>query len=173
MATPDKVAAVKEIADRFRSSEAVIVTEYRGLTVAQLAELRRSLRGVATFSVAKNTLTALAAKEAEVEGVDALFTGPTAIAFVTGDPVAAAKSLKTFGKDHPALAIKGGLFEGKVLSSADVEFLASLESREVMLAQAVGAFKASLFGAAYALSAPLGQAARTVDSLRQKQETAA
>jgi large subunit ribosomal protein L10 len=173
MATPDKVAAVKEMAERFRSSEAVIVTEYRGLTVAQLAELRRSLRGVATFSVAKNTLTALAAKEAEVEGVDALFSGPTAIAFVTGDPVAAAKSLKTFGKDHPALVLKGGLFEGKALSSADVEFLASLESREVLLAKAAGAFKASLFGAAYLLSAPLGKAARTVDALRQKQETAA
>jgi len=173
MATPDKVAAVKEIADQFRSSEAVIVTEYRGLTVTQLAELRRSLRGVATFSVAKNTLTALAAKEAKIEGVDALFSGPTAIAFVSGYPVAAAKSLKTFGKDHPALVLKGGYFEGKALSPADVEFLASLESREVLLAKAAGAFKASLFGAAYVLSAPLGKAARTVDALRQKQETAA
>ena len=173
MATPDKVAAVNAMADQFRSAEAVIVTEYRGLTVAQLAELRRSLRGVATFSVAKNTLTALAAKEAKIEGVDALFSGPTAIAFVTGDPVAAAKSLKTFGKDHPHLVLKGGYFEGKALSSADVEFLASLESREVLLAQAAGAFKASLFSAAYVLSAPLGKAARTVDSLRQKQETAA
>ena len=173
MATPDKVAAVKEMADKFRESSAVIVTEYRGLTVPQLAELRRSLRDVATFSVAKNTLIALAAKDAEVGGIDDLFSGPTAIAFVTGDPVAAAKSLKTFGKDHPALVLKGGVFEGKPLSSADVEFLASLESREVLLAKAAGAMKASLFGAAYLFQAPLSKAVRTVDALRDKQETAA
>ncbi|MCJ7826797.1 MAG: 50S ribosomal protein L10, partial [Demequinaceae bacterium] len=139
MATPDKVAAVKEMADLFRSSSAVLVTEYRGLTVTQFAELRRSLRGVATFSVAKNTLITLAAKDAEVGGIDALFSGPTAIAFVSGDPVAAAKSLKTFGKDHPALILKGGVFEGKPLSAADVEFLASIESREVLLAKTAGA----------------------------------
>ncbi len=173
MATPDKVAAVKEMADLFRTSSAVIVTEYRGLTVPQLAELRRSLRGVATFSVAKNTLITLAAKEAGVEGIDALFSGPTAIAFVTGDPVAAAKGLKTFGDINPALVIKGGVFEGKSLTSSDVAFLASLESREVLLAKAAGAFKASLFGAAYMFKAPLSDAARTVDALRQKQETAA
>jgi large subunit ribosomal protein L10 len=173
MATPDKVAAVKEMADLFRTSSAVLVTEYRGLTVAQLAELRRTLRGVATFSVAKNTLITLAAKEAEVGGIDALFSGPTAIAFVSGDPVAAAKVLKTFGATNPALVIKGGVFEGKPLTSTDVEFLASLESREILLAKAAGAFKASLFGAAYVFQAPLSRAARTVDALRQKQETAA
>ncbi|MBN2177497.1 MAG: 50S ribosomal protein L10 [Demequinaceae bacterium] len=173
MATPDKVAVVKEMTEKFRASSAVFVTEYRGLTVAQLAELRSSLRGVATFSVAKNTLIALAAKDAGVAGIDAHFSGPTAIAFVTGDPVAAAKSLKTFGKDHPALVLKGGVFEGKPLSATDVEFLASLESREVLLAKAAGAFKASLFGAAYVFQAPLSSAARTVDALRQKQEAAA
>jgi large subunit ribosomal protein L10 len=162
MATPDKVAAVKEMADLFRTSSAVLVTEYRGLTVAQLAELRRILRGVATFSVAKNTLITLAAKEAEVGGLDTLFSGPTAIAFVSGDPVAAAKALREFGQANPALVLKGGVFEGKILSVADIEFLASLESREVLLAKI-----------AYALMAPVAKAARAMDALRAKQESAA
>ena len=173
MATPDKVAVVKELTEKFRSSQAVIVTEYRGLTVAELSQLRTSIRGAATFSVAKNTLTALAAKEAGVKGLDDLFVGPTAIAFITGDPVEAAKGLKNFSKDHPALVLKGGLLEGNVLSAEDVQKLASLESREVLLAKAAGVFKASLFGAAYLFQAPLSQAARTVDALRAKQETAA
>jgi large subunit ribosomal protein L10 len=117
---------------------------------------------VATYSVAKNTLTALAAKDANVEGIETLFFGPTAIAFVSGDPVAAAKALKNFGKDNPALVIKGGVFEGKLLSTSDVEFLASLESREVLLAKI-----------AYALMAPVAKAARAMDALRAKQESAA
>jgi large subunit ribosomal protein L10 len=162
MATPNKVATVKEMADLFRDSAAVFVTEYRGLTVFQLAELRRSLRGVATFSVAKNTLIALAAKDAKVEGIDSLFVGPTAIAFATGDPVAVAKALRDFGQTNPALVLKGGVFEGKALSVADIEFLASLESREVLLAKI-----------AYALMAPVAKAARAMDALRVKQESAA
>ncbi|GIG54839.1 50S ribosomal protein L10 [Demequina activiva] len=173
MATPDKVAAVKEIADRFRESNAVIVTEYRGLSVPQLAELRSNLRGAATYRVAKNTLTALAAKEAGVEGLDDLFVGPTAIAFVTGDPVEAAKGLKEFSKTNDALVLKGGVLDGNVLSASEIQKLADLESREVLLAKAAGAFKASLFGAAYMFQAPLAQAARAVDALRAKQEEAA
>jgi large subunit ribosomal protein L10 len=173
MATPDKVTAVKELADSFRSSNAVIVTEYRGLTVAQLKQLRGNLRGNATYAVAKNTLAALAAKDAGVEGVDSLFVGPTAIAFVTGDPVEAAKGLREFGKANDKLVLKGGVLEGKVLSAEDITKLANLESREVLLAKAAGVFKASLFGAAYLFQAPLSQAARTVDALRAKQESAA
>lgn len=173
MATPDKVAAVKEIADQFRNSSAVYVTEYRGLSVPQLKELRNGIRGNATYSVAKNTLTALAAKEAGVEGIDDLLVGPTAIAFVTGDPVEVAKGLRDFGKDNENLVIKGGILDGAVLSGDDVKKLASLESREVLLAKAAGAMKASLFGAAYLFQAPLSQAVRTVDALRAKQETAA
>lgn len=173
MATPEKVAAVKEIADRFRESNAVYITEYRGLSVPQLAELRRNIRDVATYRVAKNTLTTLAAKEAEVEGLNDLFIGPTAIAFVTGDPVEAAKSLKTFAKENEGLAIKGGLLEGNVLTADEINKLAELESREVLLAKAAGAMKASLFGAAYMFQAPLAQAARAVDALRAKQEEAA
>ena len=173
MATPEKVAAVKELADKFRESDAVIVTNYRGLSVPQLAELRNKLHGVATYIVAKNTLTALAAKDANVNGLEDLFVGPTAIAFVTGDPVEAAKGLKEFAKDNDALEIKGGVLEGNVISAETVNKLASLESREVLLAKAAGAFKASLFGAAYLFQAPLAQAARTVDALRAKQEDAA
>jgi large subunit ribosomal protein L10 len=173
MATPDKVAAVKELADKFRNSSAVVVTEYRGLSVPQLAELRGSIRGTATYTVAKNTLTALAAKDAGVDGLDDLFVGRTAIAFVTGDPVEAAKGLRDFSKSNDKLVLKGGVLEGKVLSADDIVKIASLESREVLLAKAAGVFKASLFGAAYLFQAPLSQAVRTVDALRDKQESAA
>ncbi|MGC4176016.1 50S ribosomal protein L10 [Demequina sp.] len=173
MATPDKVAAVKELADNFRNSNAVVITEYRGLSVPQLAKLRSDLRGAATYSVAKNTLTALAAKDAGVEGLDDLLVGPTAIAFITGDPVEAAKGLKAFSKGNDKLVIKGGVLEGKVISPEEVQKLADLESREVLLAKAAGAMKASLFGAAYLFQAPLSKAVRTVDALREKQETAA
>ncbi len=173
MATPDKVAAVKALADQFRDASAVYVTEYRGLSVAQLKELRKGLNGNATYAVVKNTLAARAAKDAGIEGLDALFVGPTAIAFVTGDPVETAKGLREFSKTSEKLVLKGGFLEGKVLSSQDVTTLASLESREVLLAMAAGAFKASLFGAAYLFQAPLSQAVRTVDALREKQDTAA
>ena len=173
MATPDKVTAVKELADRFRDSDAVIVTEYRGLTVAQLKTLRGNLSGNATYAVAKNTLTALAAKDAGVDGLDDLFVGPTAIAFVTGDPVEAAKGLKAFAKENDKLVIKGGILDGKVISADDIKKLADLESREVLLAKAAGAMKASLFGAAYLFQAPLSKAVRTIDALREKQDSAA
>ena len=173
MATPEKVAAVKALADQFRSASAVYVTEYRGLSVAQLKQLRKGLSGTATYAVVKNTLGARAAKDAGLEGLESLFVGPTAIAFVTGDPVEAAKGLRDFSKVSDKLVLKGGILEGKVLSAADVVKLASLESREVLLAMAAGAFKASLFGAAYLLQAPLSQAVRTVDALREKQDTAA
>ncbi len=173
MATPDKVAAVAELTELFRSSNAVFVTEYRGLSVPQLAELRGAIRGEATYSVAKNTLVKRAAAEANVEGLDSLFGGPTAIAFVTGDPVAVAKGFKNFGKENESLVIKGGVMEGALISSEEIAKLASLESREVLLAKAAGALKASLFNAAYMFTAPAAQAARTVDALRAKQETAA
>jgi len=173
MATPDKVAAVKALADKFREANAVVITEYRGLSVPQLAQLRGELRGAATYTVAKNTLTALAAKDAGVEGLDDFFVGPTAIAFITGDPVEAAKGLKAFAKGNDKLVIKGGVLEGNVISADEVNKLADLESREVLLAKAAGAMKASLFGAAYLFQAPLAQAARAVDALRAKQEDAA
>ena len=171
MARPDKAAAVAELSERFRSSNAGVLTEYRGLTVAQLKELRRALGEHATYAVAKNTLTAIAAKEAGVDAFDGQLSGPTAIAFVTGDPVAAAKGLRDFARTNPQLVIKAGYLEGRTLDAAEINRLADLESREVLLAQLAGAMKASLNNAAYLFAAPLAQAARAVDALRAKRET--
>ena len=171
-ARPDKAAAVAELTEEFRSSNAAVLTEYRGLTVAQLKQLRRALSGNATYAVVKNTLTAIAAKQAGVEVPDASLAGPSAIAFVTGDPVEAAKGLRDFAKANPALVIKGGVLDGRALTAAEVTKLADLESREVLLAKTAGVLKASLFKAAYLFTAPSAQAVRTVEALREKQASA-
>ncbi|MCL2595192.1 MAG: 50S ribosomal protein L10 [Promicromonosporaceae bacterium] len=173
MARPDKAAAVAQVADKFRESNAAVLTEYRGLTVAQLKELRRSLSGNATYAVVKNTLTQIAAKEAGIEGLDANLTGPSAIAFVTGDPVMAAKGLRDFAKANPALVIKGGVLDGAAMTAAEITKLADLESREVLLAKAAGAMKAKMSMAACMFNAKTAGAARAIDALRQKQESAA
>jgi large subunit ribosomal protein L10 len=166
----DKASAVSELTDNFRNSSATVLTEYRGLTVAQLTELRRSLGKETTYSVSKNTLSKRAATDAGIEGLDTLFTGPTALAFVSGDPVEAAKSLRAFAKAHPVLVIKGGVFEGKALSADEVNKLADLESREVLLAKLAGAMKGNLSKAAATFQAPLSQAVRLVDALRAERE---
>lgn len=171
MARPDKAAAVAELTDKFRESSAVVLTEYRGLSVKQLKTLRTALRGNATYAVVKNTLSAIAAKQAGVEGLDDHLAGPSAIAFVTGDPVTVAKSLRDFAKANQQLVIKGGVLDGRPLTAADVIKLADLESREVLLAKAAGAFKAKLYQAAYLFTAPAGQAVRTIDALREKRAT--
>jgi large subunit ribosomal protein L10 len=174
MARPDKAAAVAEISDRFRTSSAAVLTEYRGLSVSQLTQLRKSISGHATYAVVKNTLTAIAARDAGVTALDeAALAGPTAIAFVTGDPVEAAKGLRDFARTNPALVIKGGVLDGRPLSADEVRRLADLESREVLLAKLAGAMKASLTQAAYLFAAPLSQAARTIDALRIKKEEGA
>lgn len=171
MANAQKSAAIAELAEKFRGSSAAVLTEYRGLTVAQLAELRTNLRGNATYSVVKNTLTELAAKEAGVESAfDGQLVGPNAIAFVEGDPVEAAKALRNFAKDNPLLVIKGGVLDGNPLTAEDIEKLAKLESREVLLAKLAGAMKAQLTQAAYLFNAPLSQTARVIDALRAKVE---
>lgn len=171
MANAQKDAAIAELADKFRDSSAAVLTEYRGLTVAQLAELRKNLRGNATYSVVKNTLTARAAKEAGVESAfEGQLVGPNAIAFVEGDPVEAAKGLRDFAKDHPLLVIKGGILDGNPLSPEQIDSLAKLESREVLLGKLAGAMKAQLTQAAYLFNAPLSQTARVVDALRAKVE---
>lgn len=170
MARPDKSAAVSEIADKFRSSSATVLTEYRGLTVAQLKDLRVSLGESTTYAVVKNTLTRIAAKEAGVDGLDDLLVGPSAIAFVDGDPDEAAKGLRKFSKDHPALVIKGGFMDGKLLSAEEIGKLADLESREVLLSKLAGAMNASLQTAVSLFAAPLSQTARVVEALRAKVE---
>jgi len=165
----DKGAAVAELTDNFRNSAATVLTEYRGLTVSQLTALRRTL-GTTTYSVTKNTLAKRAASDAGIAGLDALFTGPTALAFVSGDPVEAAKSLRDFAKANPLLVIKGGVFEGKTISAAEVAKLADLESREVLLAKLAGAMKANLSKAAALFQAPLSKTARLVAALQDKRE---
>ena len=170
MARADKAADVAELAEHFRSSTATVLTEYRGLTVAQLKTLRRSLGDTANYAVVKNTLTKIAAKDAGVEGLDDLLAGPSAIAFIKGDPVEAAKGLRDFAKANPLLVIKGGYMDGKTLSAAEISKLADLESREVLLAKLAGAMKASLSQAAALFNAPLAQAARTIEALRVKAE---
>ena len=170
MARPDKAAAVAELAEEFRGSAAIVLTEYRGLTVKQLTELRRSLGGNASYAIVKNTLTKIAAQEAGVEGIDDHLVGPSAIAFVKGDPVDAAKGLRDFARANPVLVIKGGVLDGKPLSADEIKKLADLESREVLLAKLAGAMKASLSGAASLFAAPLSQTARLVEALRQKVE---
>ncbi len=170
MSRADKTAAIAELAEKFRSSNAAVLTEYRGLSVAQITELRGALRGNATYAVVKNTLTELAAKEAGVTAFDGQLVGPSAIAFVEGDPVEAAKGLRDFAKANPLLVIKSRLLDGKALSSEEITKLADLESREVLLAKLAGAMNASLSKAVYLFAAPLSQTARVVDALRAKVE---
>jgi large subunit ribosomal protein L10 len=170
MAKAERQAAVEEITEQFRGSNAALLTEYRGLTVKQLKELRRSLGADTQYAVVKNTLTKRAANEAGIAGLDELLAGPSAIAFIKGDPVEAAKGLRDFAKANPLLVIKGGVMDGKPLSAAEVTKLADLESREVLLAKAAGAMKATLANAAALFQAPLTQFARTADALRAKVE---
>jgi large subunit ribosomal protein L10 len=158
----NKEASVAELTDKFRNSNAVLLTEYRGLTVAQLKTLRKSISADATYAVVKNTLTKISANAA----------GITSFAFVHGDTVAVAKTLRDFAKANPLLVVKSGYLDGNALTAEDVAKLADLDSREVLLAKMAGAIKASLFGAAYLFNAPLSKAVRTVEALREKQESA-
>ncbi len=171
MAKPTKVSAVAEIAEYFRGSNAAVLTEYRGLSVAQMKELRRSLGTGVTYAVVKNTLTKIAARDAGVEGLDSLLQGPSAIAFVSGDAVDAAKGIRDFAKNNPALVIKGGIMDGAVLSAAEITKIANLESREVLLAKLAGAMKAKQSQAAALFAAPLSKTARTIAALQGKLES--
>jgi large subunit ribosomal protein L10 len=170
MARSAKSTAVLEITEAFRSSNAAVLTEYRGLTVAQLKNLRRSLGESASYAVVKNTLTKIAARDAGIEGLDPMLAGPSAIAFVKGDPVEAAKGIRDFAKANPSLVVKGGYLEGRVLSAAEVTKLADLESREVLLSKLAGAMNGSLQQAVSLFAAPLSQAARAIEALRAAAE---
>jgi len=169
MASPDKVAAVAELQERFTNSTGAVLTEYRGLTVKALKELRRSLGENATYAVSKNTLTTIAARQAGISGLEEHLVGPTAIAFIDGDPVTVAKGLRDFSRTNPLLIIKGGFLDGKLLSADEVRRLADLESREVLLAKVAGGLQGVLQQAVSLFAAPLSQAARTLAAL----ETAA
>src|SRR4051794_605208 len=168
MARAEKQAAVAEIVESFNESAGAVLTEYRGLTVKQLQDLRRSLGENANYAVVKNTLAKIAATEVGISGFDDLLTGPTAIAFINGDVVEAAKGLRDFAKANPTLVIKGGVLDGKPLDATEVAKLADLESREVLLGKLAGAMLASLSQAVYLLNAPLAQAARLAGALQAK-----
>ena len=167
MVRPDKVAAVAELSEKFTSSSGIVLTEYRGLSVKALKELRRSLGDNATYAVSKNTLTMIAAREAGVPGIEAHLVGPTAIAFVDGDAVPVAKGLRDFARTHPHLVIKGGVLDGKFLGPDEVRRLADLESREVLLAKVAGGMKGILQQAISLISAPLSQTARLLAALEE------
>ena len=171
MPNSEKVAAVAEIAEQFTSSSAAVITEYRGLSVKQITDLRRALGRDTTYAVVKNTLTKRAAADAGVAIDDSLLDGPTAIAFVKGDPVDAAKGLRDFARTNPLLVIKGGVLDGKSLSAAEVTRIADLESREVLLAKLAGALKALPTRAAGLFQAPLSHMARLAKALEEKMPT--
>lgn len=168
MARPDKVAAVAALKESFSKSSATVLTEYRGLTVAELKDLRRQLSENATYAVAKNTLAAIAAKEAGIEGLEDQLTGPTAIAFVTGDIAAASKVMRDFAKAQPQLIIKGGVLEGRILDAEAAKKLADLESRETLLAKLAGGMKASMSKAVATFAAPLSNTALLLGALENK-----
>jgi large subunit ribosomal protein L10 len=168
VARSDKATAVAEITEAFQNSSAAVLTEYRGLTVAQLTQLRRALGEQTTYAVVKNTLTKIAARNAGVEGLDDLLNGPTAVAFVEGDPVEAAKGIRDFARANPLLVVKGGVLEGRAISPDEIRRLADLESREVLLAKLAGAFNGSLAKAAGLFQAPLAQVARLSAALQEK-----
>ena len=168
MPRPDKATAVAELTEAFRGSSAAVLTEYRGLSVAQLKQLRRSLAGNATYAVVKNTLTKIAAREAGITTLEPMLEGPSAIAFVTGDPVVVAKGLREFGRNNPMLVVKGGVLDGRALTADEIRRLADLESREVLLAKLAGAMKASLQQAVGLFAAPLAQMARLAAALEAK-----
>ena len=173
MAGANKANTVAELAEQFRTSSATVLTEYRGLTVAQLKKLRRSLGPTVSYTIVKNTLTKIAASQAGVTGIDDLLAGPSAIAFVKGDPVEAAKGIRNFAKENPNLVIKGGVMDGVVLAAADIQKLADLESREVLLAKLAGAMKAKQSQAAALFAAPLSKTARALGALQTKLESQA
>ena len=170
MARKDKEVTLESLESGFRDSNAVLLTEYRGLSVAALKKLRRSLSGEAKYAVAKNTLLKLAANRAGIEGLDPMLQGPSALAFVSGDAVNAAKAIRDFSKENQKLVIKGGFLDGKVLTAADVQKLADLESREVLLAKLAGAMKAKMAQAAALFAAPASKTVRTIEALRQAAE---
>jgi large subunit ribosomal protein L10 len=173
MARPDKVAAVTEVRDRMQGASATMLTEYRGLTVSQLASLRAELRkSGAEYKIVKNTLTKIAVRDAGFEVPEELLTGPTAVTFCGEDPVAAAKALKAFAKDHPALVVKGGILEGRFIDAGEAVRLADLASREELLSKMAGLMQAIVAQPARLALANLSKAARLFGALQAKRAEA-
>ncbi|BAQ30551.1 50S ribosomal protein L10 [Bifidobacterium scardovii] len=173
MKRPEKEVVVAALTEQFRNADAVYLTEYRGLTVPQVSELREKLGRDTSYTVAKNTLARIAAKEAGIEGLDDLLKGPTAITFVKGDFIEAAKTLRDFAKTNKALVISGGYADGTVYDGESAAKLADMMSRPQLLAKFAGDVKATTAKAAYLFTALPTKAVRTIDALREKQEQAA
>ena len=173
MKRPEKEAVVAQLTELFRNADAVYLTEYRGLTVPQISALREKLGRDTSYSVAKNTLARIAAKEAGIEGLDELLAGPTAVTFVKGDFIEAAKTLRDFAKENKALVVKGGFADGTVYDAEGAKQLADLKSRPQLLSEMAGALKGTMSKAAYLFNALPTKTVRTIDALREKQEKAA
>lgn len=173
MKRPEKEVVVAELTEAFRNADAVYLTEYRGLTVPQISDLREKIGRDTSYTVAKNTLFRIAAKEAGIEGLDEMFTGPSAVVFVKGDFIDAAKILRDFAKTNKALIVKGGFADGTVYDAEGAKQLADLKSRPELLAELAGALKGTMAKAARLFNALPTKAVRTVDALREKQEKAA
>ncbi|KFI68289.1 50S ribosomal protein L10 [Bifidobacterium magnum] len=173
MKRPEKEAVVAQLTDEFRGADAIYLTEYRGLTVPQISDLREKLGRDTSYTVAKNTLFRIAAKENGIEGLDEMLAGPTAVVFVKGDYIDAAKVLRDFAKENKALIVKGGFADGTVYDAEGAKQLADLKSRPEMLAEMAGALKGTMSKAARLFNALPTKMVRTVDALREKQEKAA
>ncbi len=168
----EKVAAVASLRERMQGATATVLTEYRGLTVAELAALRRQLRATgADYLVVKNTLTRIAAREVGFEIPDDLLTGPTAVTFAADDPIAVAKVLRAFSRENPELVIKGAVLDGRLLDAADTMRLADLESREELRARLAGQMEAVVAQPARLALASLSKAARLFAALQDKRGT--
>jgi large subunit ribosomal protein L10 len=169
MIRPEKEATVNEVRQKFEKSTAVVLADYRGLNVQEVTDLRKKLREAGVeYKVIKNTLTSRAAKDAHIEGLDQLLSGPTALAFSYGDQVTPAKILAGFAKDHKKLQLKGGILEGKVINYDSVKALADLPSREVLLGQVAGMLQSPMRGIAIVLAGPLRKFAYAVEAIRKQ-----
>lgn len=174
MANPSKVAAVEELVDKFQRGQGIILTDYRGLNVKDMTELRKQLREVGVeFKVVKNTLALRAAQQLNIEGVDDMFVGPTAVAIGYDDPVSAAKVISEFAKTHEALEVKGGVLEGRVIDVDGVKALADLPTREELLAQVLRGMQSPITGLAGVLQGTLRKLVYALEAVRQKKDEAA
>lgn len=168
---PEKEVAVQEIREKLSKSQAVVLTNYRGLNVAAITELRRKLGEAGIeFKVVKNTLTRIASREVGLGDLERYLEGPTAIAFAPGDPVAPAKIISEFAREHKEMEIKGGALQGKVIGPDDVRSLAELPSREVMLGRVAATMAAPISGLARALAGTIRNLAYAIDAVRRQKE---
>ena len=171
MKRAEKEAQGQILKEKLSAAQTVLLADYRGLTVEEMTELRKKLRETGTeFRVVKNTLARLAAKEAKIDELDPYLTGPVAMAFGVDDPVAPAKILHTFARDHKNLELKAGLLEKKLLDVKEIEALATLPSREVLLTRLAAAMMGPLRNLGFVLSAPIRNMAYVLDAVREKQQ---